>query len=90
MWVTYPNQARVIFKCRCQTMDIKAHLTYKYNDKICRRCGKEEETLSHVINCESSPLLEIDVCKIGDVNEATRMALVLMVNRIETFIEKVE
>ena len=46
----YPNQARVVFKCRCQTMDIKTHLTYKYSDKICRGCGKEEETLSHVIN----------------------------------------
>ena len=47
----YPNQARIVFKCRSQTLDIKTHLTYKYHDLLCRGCEVEEETLQHIVNC---------------------------------------
>ena len=47
----YPNQSKTIFKCRSQTLDLKSQSTYKYTDLVCRRCGLEDETVEHVINC---------------------------------------
>ena len=48
----YPQQSKIIFKCRSQTLDIKQHLSYKYDDMVCRGCGLQDETLEHVINCQ--------------------------------------
>ena len=47
----YPNQSKIVFKCRSKTLDIKTHLTYKYKDSVCRKCGEAPEEVHHIINC---------------------------------------
>ena len=47
----YPSQARTLFMVRSSTLDIKTHRSHIYKDLICRGCGKEIETLSHIVNC---------------------------------------
>ena len=81
----YPNQARVIFKCRSQTLDLKSHSTYKYNDLTCRRCCQEDETLEHIINCGNDEELILDYAD-GNLNFSNT---VRCVKRIESFIEEV-
>ena len=70
----YPTQARLIFKARCQTLDIKTQSTYKNGgDIICRKCGVEEETFSHAINCgfDEHEHINIDLNQLEDVSKLT-------------------
>ena len=76
----------MVFKCRSNTLDIKSHLTYKYTDLKCRKCGCEEETLSHVINCGHEEVLVFD-CKNNLTDQAN---VVRCVRRIEAFLEEVK
>ena len=82
----YPNQAKLVFKCRGQTVDIKSHLSYKYTDLVCRKCGAEDETLAHVINCGCDEVLVFDV-----ENELmeNRSNTLRCLKRIETFLDDV-
>ena len=83
----YPNQSKVIFKCRSQTLDLKSHNTYKYTDLVCRRCGIEEETIEHIINCEHTEKL---VLKVDDDACTEDIAnTIRCVRRIEDFIDEV-
>ena len=58
--VLYPNQARIVFKCRSRTLDIKSHSTYNYKDQKCRKCGIQDETVCHIINCEYPEELNLE------------------------------
>ena len=89
--VLYPSQSKVIFKWRSKTLDIKSHLTYKYEDLLCRGCGVEEENLSHILNCgvEATIDSEFDVLSLDEIDEVTMYDLKRMVHRINMFLEKV-
>ena len=39
----FPDQARTMFKWRSRTLDLKSHLSYKYNDLLCRGCKEADE-----------------------------------------------
>ena len=86
----YPSQSKVIFKCRSETIDIKSHLTHKYNDRLCRKCGVVTEELHHIINCGKEELMEMeDYINIEHLGDQSEVNLKLMANRIITFIEGV-
>ena len=87
----YPSQSRVIFKWRSKTLDIKSHLTYKYKDLVCRLCGAEEESPSHVLNCGMSEKMEnfVDISSLDEVDEATKCELKRLIVRMNLFQEKV-
>ena len=86
----YPSQARIIFKWRCETLDLKSHLTYKYDDLLCRKCKIDYEEPCHVINCgmEEKVGVDIDVVKLNEIDDITRLKLKQMTIRIGSFIEK--
>ena len=89
--VLYPSQARVIFKWRSKTLDIKSHLTYKYEDLVCRLCGVEEENPSHIMNCgQGGDRINnnIDILLLDEINEATKCELKKMIVRLNLFQEK--
>ena len=52
-----PAMARVIFKCRSKTLNIKEHTMYNNNHQTCRWCGVTDETLEHVVNCGSEEMI---------------------------------
>ena len=84
--VLFPNQAKVILKSRCRTLDIKTHCTYKYSDTICRGCGIEDETLEHIINCGQAEHMDIvNVSEIEAVSDVVSISLMRTVNRIHDF-----
>ena len=86
----YPNQAQVIFKCRSKTLEIKDHQRYKYNDNTCRRCGKEDETVEHIVNCGED--VHLDSSVINSMEDKicydTCVKLTLISRRINDFIEE--
>ena len=84
--VLYPNQAKVILKSRCKTLDIKTHCTYKYSDTICRGCGIEDETLPHIINCGQTEHMDfVNVNDIETVSDVVTISLMRTANRIYDF-----
>ena len=88
----YPSQARIVFKWRSETLDIKSHLTYKYNDLQCRCCNDHVENPHHIINCGVADKIEsdLDILNLGDIDDRTVSDLKRMVARISSFIEKVQ
>ena len=72
-------------KCRGQTVDIKSHLSYKYTDLLCRKCGLEDETLDHVINCGHDEVLVLNVENVVENRSNTLRCL----KRLETFLDDV-
>ena len=83
----FPSQARVVFKCRAQTIDIKSHLTYKYgDDKVCRGCGCEEETYSHIVNCGWDPIEVVDLGMLEELDMSTKVKVQLCVGRVRDFL----
>ena len=87
----YPNQARVVLKGRCKTLDLKTHNTYLYKgDTICRGCGIEEETLEHILNCGQDEMLTFDLSKIDTNSECVVTKLIQATNRIMLFKEMCE
>ena len=89
--VLYPSQARIIFMCRCKMLDIKTHRTHKYKDTLCRGCGIEEETISHIVNCgmpEGDHI--VNPLEIGELSsEINKSQLINVVNRIDAFLGSV-
>ena len=84
----YPNQAKIILKSRCKTLDIKTHNTYKFKENtICRLCTVREETLEHVMNCGHAESLYLDTSKIDTTSENVVAKLILAANRIISFQE---
>ena len=92
--VLFPNQAKLILKSRCQTLDIKAHNTYKFQeyDTSCRKCGICEETLDHVVNCEKSEYIDVrTVFEMDCISDSDMMAVQLsrIAGRIKSFYDEV-
>ena len=87
----YPSQARLVFKWRSQTLDLKTHLTYKYSDALCRSCKLREETPDHALNCGTVDSMDIkfDILGLDKVDEVTELELKKMVLRMSSFLEKV-
>ena len=88
----YPSQARLVFKWRSQTLDIKSHLTYKYNDILCRSCEAEIEDPYHVVNCgtESQVNTGLDILKIDSISDQDKCVLKTMLLRIASFLDRVK
>ena len=82
----YPCQARTIFKCRSQTLDLKTNLTYKYKDTTCRLCGVAEETINHATNCGNEDTFEWNCQDLATLSSTNSK---LCVKRLETFLENV-
>ena len=71
----FPSQVRTVFKCRARTLDIKDHLTYKYVDRTCRGCWSADETVSHIINCNSDDQIFMNFDQIDDLDMVRRCVL---------------
>ena len=83
----YPSQARLMFKCRTQTVDIKTHLTYKYVvDSVCRKCGEDDETYSHIVNCGSDVIEVIDVSSVTDMDNEIKRKVQQCLGRVRDFL----
>ena len=65
-------------------MDLKTHSTYKYDDQKCRKCGEEDETVVHIINCKHNEELDLDY--MGDP-VSNMVQTVRCLKRIENFID---
>ena len=89
--VLYPSEAKLIFKWRSETLDIKSHLTYKYDDLNCRGCTVETEEPSHILNCGWDDQINnnIDVLNLGVIDELTKLEIKRMIVRITRFLENV-
>jgi uncharacterized protein YnzC (UPF0291/DUF896 family) len=83
----YPDMAKIVFKCRSRTLNIKDHTKYQNSDCTCRWCGVADETLEHVVNCGSDGLIA-DVDEI--VKELNSDKLEDVARRVENFLSKVE
>ena len=46
------NIAKVIYKARGMTLDIKTHKKWKFSDILCTGCQKNEETGEEILRCE--------------------------------------
>ena len=87
----YPSQAKVIFKWRSQTLDIKSHLSYKYDDRTCRGCGIEEEVPYHIMNCGFEDKINVlDVLSLDEIDDFTKSELKRMIIRLKAFQDRVE
>ena len=49
--------AKVIYKARGKSLDIKTHKKWKYNDLQCFGCGQEIETVDEILTCSVKPKL---------------------------------
>ena len=87
----YPSQARLVFKWRSKTLDLKAHLSYKYSDMSCRICKSNDETPEHALNCGVESVMDskIDVLRLDKFDDFTKSELKQMILRISSFLEKV-
>lgn len=89
--VLYPNQCRIIFKCRCQTLNIKSQNSFMYeeSDTMCRKCGAHEETFDHIINCgyETNEYININIQDLDNMSEIDILTLMIISTRIEAFCE---
>ena len=84
-------QARLVFKWRSKTLDLKTHLTYKYSDTVCRSCKCSIETPDHALNCGMGDRMDIkiDILSLTKVDDFTKSELKKMVLRISSFLERV-
>ena len=84
-----PADARLLFSIRCGTLDLKMLRQYKYDDGdcLCRLCGKEEETVAHIVNiCEMITRTVI----ISDVYSVVRGDVEAVVGRVKEFLDLAE
>ena len=87
----YPNQAKIVFKCRSKTLDIKTHLTYKYKDSVCRKCGEVPEEVQHIVNCGREQRVPVvDYITMDENSDQYDVEVKLMVSSIVRFLEEVE
>ncbi len=91
--VLYPNQARIILKSRCETLNLKTQNTFKFreDDTVCRKCCVEEETLQHVINCgfPESEHINFNASHIDKLSDLQTTILMRITNRVEAFYDLV-
>ena len=90
--VLHRSQSKIVFKWRCQTLDIKSHSTYKYDDLTCRGCGVENEDPSHVINCGFEDEIggAINMIALDKLEQPIKTELLQMVLRMKSFLNKLD
>ena len=80
------GEARIVFAYRSGTLNIKTHRPYSYDDKLCRQCGEQEESVNHIVNqCKAVKdwhKIDIDT---EDINTLQEIA-----QRIQMFLAAVE
>ena len=84
-----PADARLYFAVRCGIVDLKTQRKYKYDedDRNCRLCENEDETLCHVVNkCEKITRTG----EISDVFSLRRDDVIEVVRRMKMFASLVE
>ena len=84
------KRTRIMFSARTGVLDVKSLRPYKYNDKTCRLCGQEDESVDHVLNgCNSVTCIEVERRKIDiysdKIDEIEEAAC-----RIQDFLDKCE
>ena len=85
----YPDQARIIFKMRCQMLDLKTQKSFMFreDDTLCRKCHLEEETFEHALNCqidkESTEFINVNME--NDMSNLLASTLARIARRIESF-----
>ena len=47
------NISKLIFKARGKILDIKLHKKWKFEDKTCSGCGKNEESGEEILHCDN-------------------------------------
>ena len=47
------NISNLIFKARGKSLDIKLHKKWKFDDKLCSGCSKNEESADEILTCKS-------------------------------------
>ena len=55
------KMAKLIFKARSRTLDIKCFKTWKYNDLTCTGCNVNEETEIEILKCEGFGVTKVDM-----------------------------
>ena len=82
----------MIFKSRSKILEIKDHQSYRFTDKSCRRCGQEDETLQHIVNCREEDYLDTQIVYNLDdeISYETRLTLQLISRRVNDFLEEVK
>ena len=81
-----PADARLLFSIRCGTLDLKMLRRYQYDDGdcLCRLCGKEEETVFHIVNrCEMITRTVI----ISDIYSTSKDDVEAVVARVKEFLD---
>ena len=80
------EEAKLIFKLRCQVTDTKVNLKGIYDDLACTACGKGEENPKHIIMCEELNTekniheIKYEYILNGTVNEKLEIARIFKVN----------
>ena len=66
--------------------------SYRFTDKSCRRCGQEDETLQHIVNCREEDYLDTQIVYNLDdeISYETRLTLQLISRRVNDFLEEVK
>ena len=90
----FPDQARIVFKWRSKTLDMKRHSTYKYSNLVCRGCNNGEEDVHHVMNCNIDPddpdfLVVKDSRKLRDLTVESANSLCAQIEPIASFRDQV-
>jgi hypothetical protein len=88
----YPNQAKLVLKCRAKCVKIKDHRPFQFSNIMCRWCHLEEETLEHIVNCgwEGSKDFEFDVRNLDNVDSGVEATLVSLATRVAFFLDLVD
>ena len=83
-----PVCARIIFKCRSKTLNIREHTKYQNIHQTCRWCGMTDETLEHVTNCgNDEEIMNVEAV----LNQLTDLSVIEKVaGRVRDFLSKVE
>ena len=80
------GEARIVFAYRSGTLNIKTHRPYSYDDKLCRQCGEQEESVNHIVNqCKA-----VKDCHKVDIETEDINTLQVIAQRIQMFLAAVE
>ena len=83
----YPDDAKIVFRCRSKTLNIKMHTKYQNSSLECRWCGVTDETLQHIVNCGSGEVM-VEVEKAVENQEWSKMEHVA--RKVKEFLSRVE
>ena len=83
----YPDDAKIVFRCRSKTLNIKQHTMYQNRSLECRWCGVTDETLQHIVNCGSEEVM-VEVEKAVENQEWSKLGHVA--RKVKEFLSRVE